>query len=159
MRENKIAPRNSVQTNDDFTEKALTETNELETKISSNMQNFGNTIEQTTSLYNNFARIAESSDRRDVELAKIAKDSKQLDNELKKINVIEQTITTHFKERARNFDKFEEVIDKGLEINNLDYVIAGLQAMATVVTQSPLDTLKSKNKKAISSDNDSIAEL
>lgn len=156
MRENKIAPRNSAQTNDDFTEKALTEPNELETKISTNMQNFGNAIEQTTSLYNNFARIAESSNRRDIELAKIAKDSQQLDNELKKINVIEQTITTHFKERSRNFDKFEEVIDKGLESNNLDYVIAGLQAMATVATQNPLEILKTKNKKAISSDDDSI---
>ncbi len=138
--------------NDDFTEKALTETDELETKISTNMQNFGNAIEQTTSLYNNFARIAESFNRRDIELAKIAKDSQQLDNELKKINVIEQTITTHFKERAKNFDKFEEVIDKGLESNNLDYVIAGLQAMATVATQNPLEILKTKNKKAISSE-------
>ena len=107
-------------------------------------------VEAVSRTADSFARVSEANAKRDVAI-------KKLDNELEKIHVVEKTINEDFKQRDRTIDISENVIQKGLESKNLDYVIAGLNAMTNVVTKSPLDSLK--NQKSIGMDDDSIIEI
>ena len=121
------------------------------------------TVDKYSKYANEFANIAynykQVEAQRDVELARFERDKQAINVELEKVKTVDKALDKTFSQRDRLIDTAEKVVNKGLETDDINTVVAGLKYMTDTVTKSPLEGLGLNKPQQIDYNSDDVIDL